>query len=374
MMVYKRVQGPVMELQNIHSPAITPVILISILVMIVYSNSFDNSWHLDDYVRIPANTNIQMNELSFKSIADSIFLDSVDASGRIHHQVYRPLVNLSFALNWFFHKDNVRGYHAVSIFIHILTTVALYFSILYLFKTPALEHVSQDTAFFSAFFTAVLWAVHPINTQAVNYLVQRMALMSALFYLSGIMFYLKAKHSGTTTKKKRLYALAVVSFFLAIGSKENAVTFPLAIFLLEIIFFKRSLSLGNRRLWIRFSICMIVISAVAAAVLYTWGFSLPTMQTLYEKRSFTMLERALTQPRILLFYLSLIFYPVASRFSIEHDYVLSTSLFNPISPVSAIIAIAAIISAAMIVRKRAPLVSLGILFFFLAQMVESSIL
>ena len=94
----------------------------------------------------------------------------------------------------------------------------------------------------------------------------------------------------------------------------------------------------------------------------------------YDKRPFSLWERLLSQPRILIFYLSLLLYPAPWRFSIEHDINHSLSLITPWTTLPAIAAVAGLIGFAILNSRKYPILSFGILFFFLNHMVESTIL
>ena len=94
----------------------------------------------------------------------------------------------------------------------------------------------------------------------------------------------------------------------------------------------------------------------------------------YEGRPFTLGQRILTQPRVLLIYLSQLFYPVPHRLSIEHDIVLSTSLLHPWTTLPAIVITILLIGLGISQIRKRPLLALSVLFFFLNHAIESSIL
>jgi tetratricopeptide (TPR) repeat protein len=94
----------------------------------------------------------------------------------------------------------------------------------------------------------------------------------------------------------------------------------------------------------------------------------------FQGRPFSLYERLLTEPRIVLFYLSLIFYPLPGRLSIEHDITLSTSLFEPWTTLPAILFHLILIGFGLSQIKRRPLAALAILFFYLNHVIESTII
>jgi Tfp pilus assembly protein PilF len=93
----------------------------------------------------------------------------------------------------------------------------------------------------------------------------------------------------------------------------------------------------------------------------------------YEARPFSLAERLLTEPRVVLFYVSLLLYPVSERFSIAHAFPVSTSVIHPFSTLPAILAIAGSLAFLIIRGRKNPLISFSFLFFFLNHLIESSV-
>jgi Tfp pilus assembly protein PilF len=357
---------------NFVKQASIAIVLLACLLLIIYSNTFQASWHLDDYDRIVHNSRLHLTNLQPQSIWQTFF-SSIDNGYHKPDQLYRPVPCLTFGLNWYFGKDGVAGYHVVNLLIHYLTAVFLYLTVLNLFKTPNLKDRCAGSEHFIAALTAILWAINPLQIQTVTYIVQRMAQLGTLFYLLGIYFYLKARTVRHKPKQLLFYIGCIVSYPLAIGSKEFAVVFPAALFLIETVFFQ-DLSLSKTKrtyLSIFAGIGVIVILGVVVAILNKNALSIFNR---YEIRPFTLAQRLMTEPRVLVFYLSQIFYPIPSRFSITHDIVVSTSLVSPWSTIAAILAILAGIGYALRAMQKRPFISFAILFFFLNHVVESSIL
>jgi hypothetical protein len=98
----------------------------------------------------------------------------------------------------------------------------------------------KENSYFIALLATVLWAINPIQTQAVTYIVQRMASLAGMFYIMSMYFYLRARTGQTGSKNITLYFLSLITFLLAFGSKENAVLLPSAS-----SFLKYSCSIGN---------------------------------------------------------------------------------------------------------------------------------
>ncbi len=340
-------------------------------IITVYSNTLNVPWHFDDTRNILENSRIHMDNLLFETVKATFFASINDGE-----HLYRPFACFSFGLNWLMGGDSVIGYHIVNIGVHLLTAFFLYLTLIALFETPGMAGRNFDYRHFTALLSAILWALHPIQTQAVTYIVQRMASMAAMFYIIGIYAYLKARLNPSRIIRNLLFLSCGLAFVLAVGSKENAITFPFALILVEFTFFNDLTGKFNKKT------IVITIAAILGAVLLIGLFILYSgsknpyecLSELYSVRSFTMTERFLTQFRVLFFYISQIIYPISSRLCLMHDMEISVSLFHPWTTLPAIIFIFSLTGICIRFLRRFPMPCFSILFFFLAHLVESSIL
>ncbi|MCI5193266.1 MAG: hypothetical protein D3915_09055 [Candidatus Electrothrix sp. AU1_5] len=332
-----------------------------ILIVFSYSNSLQASWHFDDEQNILENSKIHLAELSFDKIADAV----------THHSrsgIYRPLPMLTFALNWYFGQDKVYGYHIVNILIHILTAYALFSVIRLLFYCCYAEQYNRSFINTTAVLAALLWALAPIQTQAVTYIVQRMASMAAMFTIFAVYAYLRARIEKTQ-KKYCWFLLCLMFYFAALGSKSNSILLPASLLLLEFSFFYTiKTKIATFRI-ILFSAVVLMISVLF--VYYGLGLN-PLNLEGYTNRSFTLTERLLTEPRIVVMYLSQLLLPIADRLSFEHDIVLSQSLFSPWTTLPAFLFIFSSIALSARFLKKYSVITFPILFYFLNHLVEST--
>ncbi len=342
-------------------------LLFSLLLFVSYSNSFKASWQLDDKPNILKNHLIQIDKLSTEQLIGAT--QAKPGSGGF----YRPAACVSFALNWYFGKNNVLGYHIVNFLIHLCTAWFLFLTIELLFLTPKLSgRYSPEQIKFIALTASLLWALNPIQTQAVTYIVQRMASMAAMFSIVAIYCYLKARLSNRK-KEQAIYLIqAATSYILALLSKENVVAIIIALPVFELLFFQLSLS---RKILFK------LIGGVVAAAVITGlgGLALRPelfdfISNYYSNRPFTLIERVLTEQRIVVHYLSQLLFPAPSRLSIEHDIILSTSILTPWTTLVAIIVNGSLTLIAIKVYQKHPFISLAILFFYINHLVESTIL
>ena len=355
-----------------HKPKLIVFLLFFIFVFGAYSTNFDASWHFDDYPNIVDNPRIHFKDFKCKNVKEAIF-SSYDHGEYLGQQLYRPVPMLTFALNWCIGKDNVLGYHIVNNAIHLVTTFFLFLTVLNLLLSPKLKGKYQGSEYAIAFLSAILWAVNPIQTQAVTYIVQRMASIAAMFYIIGIYFYLKTRLSPPGYKRFLFIAGCLFSFILALGSKENTVTFPIAVAIIEILFFQNLKDKNIRR---KIIVALTIGSAVMTAILtilYVKG-NITHLLKGYENRTFTLGERLMTEPRIIIYYLSQIFYPMASRLSFVHDINVSTSLFKPWTTIPSILSILFLLGIGFSQTIKRPIIAFSIFFYFLNHIIESTII
>ena len=347
--------------------ALGALVFLFFLTLIIYSNTFNAAWHLDDYQNIIQNPHFhKIENLSVETLWQSLH-------SPVNQKVSRPIAMLSFAFNYYFGANQVIGYHIVNLSIHVLTAFFLYLTLLNLFYAPNLKTKYLNNSGFTALLAAVIWAIHPIQTQAVTYIIQRMAAMAAMFYILSIYCYLKARLSLFKRRQFIYYFCCVVSFLLSIGSKENAATLPIAFCLIEVLFFQDLTDKRTRKICIAGLIGATIIILVGGVSLFLNG-NIASLFKGSSFRSFSPIERLMTEARVIVFYLSQIFYPVISRYSIEHDIVVSTSFFTPWTTLPAVAIVLSLIGIGLSQMLKRPILSFAILFFFLNHLIESTII
>jgi len=341
-------------------------VILFLLVFVAYSNTFRASWHLDDYPSIVENQKIQITDLTLRTLHRSLQHPN-------NETLWRPLAHLSFALNWYAARDNVFSYHVVNVLLHFLTAWMLYLTISSLLKTPNLKAKYSATSHVISSLATVLWVINPIQTQAVTYIVQRMSVLAAFFSIICIYCYLAARLTGSNRQRILMFFFTATCFLLGVAAKENAALLPLTIIVVEALFFQ---NLGNPQIR-RKLLAILSVGGFAFVVLgglFFFKGDLLSVFSGYGDRYFSPLERLMTQPRVLVFYLSLIFFPLPGRLSIDHDFTLSTSLLHPWTTLPAIVFVVAVIIGALFQARQRPLLSFVILFFFLNHLLESTII
>ena len=351
--------------------SIRSLCLLSLLILTCYSSTFNAAWHLDDLPNIVNNAPLHLEHLSIKSLKQTLTASPVNPG----EQLYRPLPCLSFALNWFMGRDNPIGYHAVNLSVHLTTAFFLFMTIRLLLVTPAVKKKDPIlNSHFIALLATLLWALNPVQTQAVTYIVQRMAAMAAMFTIIGLYFYLKARMSYGQ-ERWIWFIFTFMAFCCALLSKENAVLFPFSVLMIEYIFFRAGTF--SDQIKTIFSVKNLLIGLGVVAILCGLILLLtgnPIDLSRYPERPFSIWQRLISQPRVVMLYLSLLLYPAPWRLSFEHNMLVSTSLFQPWTTLPGIAALSVIAAFGIVAVKRYPLIALAILFFLLNHMVESTIL
>jgi protein O-mannosyl-transferase len=204
------------------------LIFILFLTAISYVNTLNSPLVLDD-----RNSFIESRQLYFVDFTP----DSIKELISTRFGLTRAIPLLTFALNHKYAQGQAIYYHLTNIFIHLLTTVALF---IFLRQLANLPNASKNLVLLPATLFTIgitgLWALSPVQTNAVTYLVQRMTSLGALFYLTTIIFYLHARQAGNFSTKLAGFAAALFSLLCAALSKENTATLPLALLMLEEMF------------------------------------------------------------------------------------------------------------------------------------------
>lgn len=348
------------------------ILLIIIITVLAYSNTFNAAWHFDDYPNIIDNPGIHPGELNFESIVRSLHA-SMDGGSYNGDSIYRPVAMFTFALNWLAGKDRVFGYHIVNLLIHTISGIFLFLTLRLILATPRVGIKDESIHYQAALMAAVLWVIHPIHTSAVTYIVQRMASLAGMFYIACLFFYVRFRQAASVEKKAICFCMFAVTGVLSFFSKENAVLILPSTLLLEAIFFHRITIKSFLRPKFIIVVLALILFAVAVASIWT-GNDITSLVKEYENRSFTLVQRLMTQPRVVCLYLSQLFYPLASQFSVEHDIVISKSLFFPWTTLPAIFFMVFLFVSGVGLQRRYPLLGFAILFFLLNHGVESTFL
>ncbi|MDA8405149.1 MAG: tetratricopeptide repeat protein [Desulfobacteraceae bacterium] len=351
------------------------VLLLIAAGTLIYSNTFRSPFVFDDINFITRNNpHAHMTTFSWTAIKAAAL------EGNPRH---RYLPNISFALNYYFGGENPFGYHLVNLGIHLLTGIFLFFLFQATFflcgnkKNGGLPPGGFAAApdLWPALFGAMLWLVHPVQTNAVTYMCQRMTSMAAMFFVLSLLLYVTGRTHFRNERFKSsvaFFAGSGISGLCAVASKENAGTLPVFILLYEWFFFQNLQKWRSTRPLIWVAAGLMVFGGI---IVHFLGLD-PVSRILasYSQRDFTLSERVMTEFRVVVYYLSLLAFPHPRRLVLDHDYPLSHSLMTPISTIFSLTAIAALAVYAIYAAKKDRLLSFAILWFLGNLVIESSVI
>jgi Flp pilus assembly protein TadD len=328
-----------------------------------YSNSFKVPFQFDDFSNISENRSIHFKNFSFDEVQELIKQN--------YKQSIRIFAYVTFALNHYFGGLNVFGYHLVNLLIHLSSGLFLYWFLLLTFNLPSLRERYGPKAFPIALFTGLLFVSHPIQTQSVTYIVQRMASMGGMFYILAMALYVRGRlFSGS--RRYLCWAGLGLSYLLGLFTKENVAILPIFIALYEFYFFQNvTLSAKGKKTLTYVSGAVVLIGLLGILI---WGSRYyNVILEGYKTRDFTLTERILTQFRVVLYYVTLLLYPAPSRLNLDYDFFTSRDLFYPwTTPVSVFI-VGGLIGYSLYVARKRPVLSYFVLWYFGNLVIESSI-
>ncbi len=346
-------------------------LLIAAVGLAAYSNTFHVPFQFDDSQQIIDNAVIRDVGNFFSSSSGYKF------------NPRRFIGYITFALNYRFGGLDVTGYHIVNLAIHIINGLLVYLLVILLFKTPyftaesskksvvsskqtatgdeiasgspaSVHHYSLLTTDNSrssiALFSALLFVAHPVQTQAVTYIVQRLTSLATMFYLLSVVFYIKGRerqveaevkvkkktnegsvlHSGNFSISALTLTFYLLSLFFAISAmktKEMTFTLPAVIVLCEFFFFRATL---KKKLLFLIPVLLTLV-VIPVSILGTHKPLGEVLSDLSEKtRVQTDIPRwdyLMTQMRVITTYIRLIFFPVDQN--LDYDYPIYRSLSDP---------------------------------------------
>lgn len=336
--------------------------VISLATVPPYLTTFTTPFLLDDSINFAENQATLISDLSLESLRKAA-TDTPNSR--------RWLPNISFALHYYFHKHDLWGYHLVNLLIHIGSGILIY--MLFYCSLGYVRPPTETTRlrFEIALAGSLLWLLHPLQINAVTYIVQRMTSMAAMFCLSSLLCYILARQSRSLGIRIIFFTAALLAAAMALCSKENSLMLPFLLGAYEVYFLRSRQALSRKNLLGGLAVGA-ALTAVAVVVLLGKGIFV-SMLSGYAARDFTLIERLLTESRIMYLYLSLLILPLPGKFSLAHDITLSTGLFSPIQTVLAIGGLLGLVVLAIYLFRRDRLLSFALFWFFANMVIESTV-
>ena len=344
--------------------------LIACFTIVAYWPGLGGGFILDDFPNIVLNDAITSADLSWQSLGSVAGSTQAGPGGR-------PIAMLSFAFNHMLGGLDPFGYKIINLAIHLvnagLIMLLLRSIVIAISPIRASGVATPDNATWLAGFSALLWAVHPLNLTAVLYVVQRMTSLSTSFMLISLLAYLHLRQSaanGWLGYGRRLLLLGV-SACAAYYTKESALLLPVYALVLEGMVLKFRSDSGARAL----KVIYLAAALMPLAWLFWHWLQDPAWFTnLYQLRPYTMLERLMTESRALWFYLYQILLPTPGSLGLHHDdFGISTGLLTPYTTLLSLLAHAAVIFLAWRFRQRWPYLAFAAAWFYGGHLLESTI-
>lgn len=310
---------------------------ISVLGFIAYSNTFNSPFHLDDIKSIVNNPIVK--DFGY-------FLNPCEAKGFESYGEFRNryVGYLTFGLNYGLHGLNVTGYHIFNLALHVFNSFLVYWLVVLTFRTPLLKGSSlAEKSEYIALFAGSLFVSHPIQTQAVTYIVQRFACLVTTFYVLSLGFYIRWR-IGKLHKETPMingleepaqilsgfvnyasYFLSILFAALAMKTKQIAFTLPIAVSLYEFMFFRDILK--KRALYLMPLLLLMLLIPLSLI-----DITIPVEDIVGDMDEATRISKSsrvdymLTELRVMVTYLRLFALPV--RQNLYYDYPAFHSFFD----------------------------------------------
>lgn len=289
----------------------------------------------------------------------------------------RPVSLLTFALqadSW----PNPYAFKFLNLLIHLVNTILVFFIVKLIIKRLN----PTAPSFYVALISSLLWALWPLQVSSVLYVIQRMALLSSLFLLIGVLFYLICRFrlentwSGQLSKWLLLCSGLAICGLLSLYSKESGVLLLVYICVLEGILFRPFDTKHHENVkYLRLFRWGCLILPFTIFILFLLIRYIGQADHYFLIREFSLSERVLTQGLVLIDYLKSLYFPNVSSLGLYHDdYPVSSSLIDPISTLFSWFFITSCLLAGWLLRKKFILFSLAIFWFIGGHILESTIL
>lgn len=370
-----------------HNPLIHAIFVIAVGTA-VYANTFAVPFFFDDFPYLKSNPLIR----DFGFFLDPEKIQKLGIYFDVRNNfLLRPVAYFTFALNYAFHGLDTWGYHLFNLLVHLGNGLLVYLLSLLTLRTPAVEGEKADsdkrmahTHRYLPLFGALLFIGHPLQTQAVTYIIQRFTSLCAFLVLGSLTLYVIARLSPRKSVQLTGYLLSLAACVLAMLSKESAFVVPVIIAMYEFIFFTGKTGTRVVRL-IPFLLTMTIIPLNL--------MNLPSIENLDQAeaigdainlvnfRGRSSWDYLMTQFGVITRYLKLLLLPTNQNF--DYDYPLQTDFLKPAVLLPLTLLGALIVGGIWLLvlarRRNRPesglhaMAAFGIFWFFVTQAVESSV-
>jgi len=328
------------------------IVLLTFASIISYANIMRNNFVWDDNVFIKKSYFIK----DFSNITKIFHIDFWEASSRSQKATfYRPLIIASLILDYAVWKDNPFGYHLNNLLFHALTSIILFFiACLFMRRT-------------GAFITALVFAVHPIHTESVTFILGRTDVLSAFFMFTAVNFFFYAHlKKETNIFKVPLFWVGVTSYLLSLFCKEAAIIAMPIIVLIWFVFLRK---IPLKKL------CFSLIPFIGVIFLYMvirFSVYYGGPKLFHSPPGGTKIFTYLTMAKIFVVYIGKLLVPI--RQSIDYKPDVITSLKSPVFIISTFTLTLILVASALAYRAGKKIFSFSVFWFFITIMPVSNII
>lgn len=345
-----------------------------ILTAGIYWPGLYGGFIFDDYPNIVNNHALQIKNVSVASLARA-------ALSSPSSEFKRPLASLTFAANYLLTGLNPFWMKLTNVAIHLINGVLVYLLTIQLLplarRGPPDAKPADDSHLGTALWITMGWLLLPINLTAVLYVVQRMASLANIFVLLGLIGYVWFRRRMQCERDGRGFFMAAASLIagtvIGFTAKETAVLTPLYAALIEWVALRGHRASRQTSLRIYGLFLTILVLPLVAGL--TWLIPQVLGSADWATRDFTLGQRLLSEGRVVIDYILWTLLPTPHGLSFYHDgFPVSRGWLTPWTTLPSIALVVGLLGFAIWIRKRMPLVTLGLLLFFAAQLLTATIL
>ena len=341
-------------------------LLLAVVVLMLYANSFSVPFLFDDYFEISRNPMVKTIEPPLDYLTRA-----------------RGIPAFTLAVNYRLGGFDLWGFHLFNVLVHLANGLLVYALVLRTLRLPGWRERYGSVAEILAALVALVFVAHPLQVMAVSYIVQRAESIAAFFYLATLLLFSMASTTAERGRRVALYGGAALSALLGVVSKEIVVTVPLAALVYRLCFLPRAEGRGRAG---RIVFGVLLLLPIAYGLLLAWPYLFPSHETVapdaprawlyiptagFRLEGLTMWQYLLTQFGVILWYLRLFILPTHQTF--DYGWPFADSLWRA-DVLLPLIVLLGLVAIAVRAYRRYPLATFCLAWLFITLAPTSSII